>query len=300
MVKEYGGALARSRGRAVRALDGISLRLEPGAAVGIAGPNGAGKSTLLRLLLGYLRPSAGVVAIGGMEPRAYVERFGIGYVSELIAIPPGWTVSEAMRTFASLAEVQGERGRIAEVLEQLGIDALADRRVGDLSKGNLQRVALAQALLAPRKVMILDEPSHGLDPEWTAGIRELVAAWRAEDPERVLLLASHNLEEMERSVQQVAVLRDGRLCAMIDALAPPALHLAVEASGAARLQDAMTGAIAIPGHRGGFRMDRFDLREVSARLAPLLAGGVVLEKLAVEREPLAERVRRVLLQAGEA
>ena len=107
VAKEYGGWIARARGRVVRALDGVTLHVPPGTAMGIVGPNGAGKSTLIRLLLGYIRPSGGSVRVDGMEPRAYVGARGMGYVPEIVSIPPAWTVGHAMRVYAALAELQG-------------------------------------------------------------------------------------------------------------------------------------------------------------------------------------------------
>src|SRR5215204_82505 len=92
-------------GRRVRAVDGFSLRIEPGEVLGIAGPNGAGKSTLIALLLGYLTPTEGSVTIRGQRPREYIERHGIGYLSELVAVPPKWTLADALARYATLAGV---------------------------------------------------------------------------------------------------------------------------------------------------------------------------------------------------
>lgn len=295
VTKDFASRLGRD-GR-VRALDGISLDVPPGTALGIAGPNGAGKSTLLRVLLGYLRPSSGEATVGGLLPRAYVERHGIGYVSELIAIPPGWTVRGTLQTFAALAEVADERRRIGELLDRLGIAELADRRVGTLSKGNLQRLALAQALLAPRRVMILDEPSHGLDPEWTARIRDLLTEWRAEDPERVLLIASHNLEEMGRNVERVAVLRRGRLCTVLEAPAATVLRLVVENAGEAAVRAALPAARPLAAPQGAYHLPAGDPAGVTRGIRQLIDGGAVLRELTPETPRLDDRVRAALLSA---
>ena len=96
-------------------------------------------------------------------------------------------------------------------LARLGLEALSDRRVGALSKGNLQRLGIAQMLLSPRKLMVLDEPTDGLDPVWVAELRTIVAEWRAEDPERVVVIASHNLPEVEKLAEGVVVLHRGRV-----------------------------------------------------------------------------------------
>jgi len=298
VTKEYGGRLARARGRSVRALDGVSLSVEPGAALGIVGPNGAGKSTLIRLLLGYLRPTSGSVEIGGQLPRAYVERHGVAYVPELAAIPPRWTVRFALHAFAALGEVPGSGERVDAVLARLGLEEVQRRPVGALSKGTLQRVAIAQALLAERAVMVLDEPTHGLDPEWIARLREIVAEWRAADPRRVVVMASHDLDELERTTERVAVLESGRVREVLD-LRPtagfPAYRLEVEPAegAAAAVREIFPGAVGEEGPPLSFHVEAKDAAELNRRLAELLRRGVTVRAWAPERVTLEERYRRV-------
>jgi ABC-type multidrug transport system ATPase subunit len=293
--KEY-GAWGRSR---VRALHGVTLGVPSGSALGVVGPNGAGKSTLIRLLLGYLRPSAGEVSIGGMPPRGYAERHGIGYVPERVDLPPRWTVRGAMRAFAALSELPEPAERIDASLREMGIDALAERRVGTLSKGNLGRLAIAQALLAPRAVLVLDEPTDGLDPEWVARLREILVRWRAGDPDRTLVIASHNLDEVERVAERVAVLDGGRLREVLElgaatpGLPPYRLELA-DGDGDAALRALFPGAEADPALPGAFRVTATDLAELNRRVAALLAGGATLRALAPERTSLEQRFRRAL------
>jgi ABC-type multidrug transport system ATPase subunit len=199
-------------GRSVRALDAVSLAIAPGEAVGIIGLNGAGKTTLLRLLLGYLRPTTGIVSIADVAPRRYVESHGIGYVPERVAIPGHWTVEGALQAYALLGNA-GEDGseRVDAALGRLGLGALRERRVAALSKGNLQRLAIAQALLHDRELLVLDEPTDALDPVWIAELRSILERWRAEDPRRTLLIASHNLPQVERVARRVIVLHEGRV-----------------------------------------------------------------------------------------
>lgn len=209
VVKEFrgaGGAFARP----IRALDGVSLRVAPGECLGVVGLNGAGKSTLVRVLLGYARPTRGEVEIDGHAPRAYVERNGIAYVPERVAIPGRWTVLLALQAYAALAGLGPDtEQRIDQALEMLGLHPLADRRVSALSKGNVQRLAIAQAFLADRRLMVLDEPTDGLDPVWIARLRELIAGWRAADPARAVILASHNLAEVERLATRIVLIHRG-------------------------------------------------------------------------------------------
>ena len=198
-------------GRQVRAVDGVTFDVAPGEVVGIAGPNGAGKSTIISLLLGFLRPTGGTVLIDGMEPRAYVETFGVAYVPELMALPTHWTGEGALRRLAVLAGVP--RGRLDAEVDRV-IDALAigehrRKRLKTLSKGNFQRVGLAQALLADTKVVIFDEPTHGLDPVWTQKFREIVSSLKRAD--RTIIIASHNLDELERLADRVAIIDRGQI-----------------------------------------------------------------------------------------
>jgi ABC-2 type transport system ATP-binding protein len=195
----------------VRALDGVTLRVATGSVLGVIGLNGAGKSTLLRLLLGYVQPTEGEATIAGLPPRVYAERHGVAYVPERVAIPGWWTVRGALRAYAMLGHLGDDAwDRVEAALGRLGLEPLAERRVGRLSKGNVQRVAIAQALLGDRKLMVLDEATDGLDPVWIAELREIVAEWRAADPERTVVLASHNLPEVERVADAVLVLHAGK------------------------------------------------------------------------------------------
>jgi ABC-type multidrug transport system ATPase subunit len=216
VVKDFGGPLARVRGETVRALDRVTLEVAPGTALGVVGPNGAGKSTLIRPPLGYLRPTAGEVAVDGLPPRAYAERHGIAYVPDAVAIPPRWTVRDALEAYAALGEVPDPHGRVEAQLERLGLADLAERRVAALSRGNRQRVALAQAFLGERRLMVLDEATDGLDPAWVARVRAMIGEWRAADPGRVLVFASHDLDEVERVCGEVVMFQEGRVREVFD------------------------------------------------------------------------------------
>lgn len=302
VVREYRAPPWRAAEGRVRALDGVSLEVAPGTALGIVGPNGAGKSTLIRILLGYLRPTSGTVRIGGMAPRDYVERHGIGYVPESVAIPPGWTTRGALEAFAAMGDLPDARARVDATLELLGLAGLARRRVGALSRGNLQKLSLAQALLAPRRLLLLDEPLNALDPVWVARLRGVLAEWRAADPERVMLVVSHNLDELERAVDRVAVIAEGRVRAVLElrgaeregtyrvALADPA--------GAVRAEVAEIFPGAEPAGADEWVVRAPDPAELSRRLGALLERGMQLRSLAPGGLRLEERVARVL--AAEA
>ena len=203
-------------GRQVLALDDLTLEIQPGEVCGLAGPNGAGKSTLIALLLGFLGPTTGSVRIHGLAPRRFVEQHGVGYLSELVNIPPTWTVRQALRRYALLAGVPADQfdSRIARSIEWLGLEEHRSKRVRQLSKGNLQRLGLAQALLHDEHIVVLDEPTHGLDPVWTQRFRDIVRELRRAD--RIILIASHNLDELARLADRVAILDHGRLQRIVD------------------------------------------------------------------------------------
>lgn len=198
-------------GSGTRAVSDVSLEIARGEVVGIAGPNGAGKSTLIALLLGLINPTDGELAIDGVAPRTFVEREGIAYLPELMTLPLHWRVVETLKRMAALADIPPtERpAAIERVIDAVGIAEHRGKRLKALSKGNLQRVGLAQSLLAERRVTIFDEPTHGLDPVWTAKFRDIVAGLRR--PDRTILIASHNLDELERLCDRVAIFDHGRI-----------------------------------------------------------------------------------------
>ena len=268
-------------GREVRALEDFSIELHAGEVFGLAGPNGAGKSTLISLLLGYLGPSEGTIRIAGLAPRRYVEAHGISYLAELVNIPPGWRAEETLKRYALLAGVPApERdSRVDEVIEWMGLGEHRAKRVKQLSKGNLQRLGLAQAVLTEERVIVLDEPTHGLDPVWTQRFRDVVAALRRDD--RVVLIASHNLDELARLADRVAIIDHGRLQRVVDVrgAAGPAggdrtPYRIVLARGVELVPTVFPQARALG--QGEFQLDGLTLDDVNAGLASLLASGALV------------------------
>ena len=268
-------------GREVLALEDFSVELRAGEVFGLAGPNGAGKSTLISLLLGYLGPSHGTIRIDGQDPRRYVESHGISYLSELVSIPPAWRAEEALKRYALLAGVPASSrdARVEQVIEWMGLSEHRAKRVKQLSKGNLQRLGLAQALLVEERVIVLDEPTHGLDPVWTQRFREVVTALRRED--RVILIASHNLDELERLADRVAIIDHGRLQRVVDvrrASAPDRgdrTPYRIALSRGAELVPAVFPRARMVG-QGEHELDGLTLDELNAGLAALLARGALI------------------------
>lgn len=288
--KSYG-----SRAHTVHALRDVSLSVGPGV-WGVVGPNGAGKSTLLALILGFLRPTAGRVTIRGASPRRYLRREGAAYLPERFRVPPAWPVAGALRALARLEGVPGDdpAARADRALDRLGLHEHADKRAGELSRGLNQRLGLAQALMADRDLVILDEPTEGLDPLWRVRFRDLVGELRGEG--RTVLFASHELAEVERVADRVILLEDGQLRDLIDVQGPggPATRYRIElASPTPALP------IAFPGTDPDARsatVTVIDAAELSHRLAALLdAGGVI--RAVIPEDGLEERVRQTLSDA---
>jgi ABC-type multidrug transport system ATPase subunit len=264
-------------GREVRALDDFSLEIRQGEVLGLAGPNGAGKSTLIALLLGFIGPSAGTVRVDGLEPRRYVERNGVSYLSELVNIPPGWRVTDALRRYALLAGLPDhERDvRVEAVMDLLGLDEHRAKRVRQLSKGNLQRLGLAQSLLREERVVVLDEPTHGLDPVWTQRFRDVVDQLRS--PERAILIASHNLDELARLADRVAIIDRGQLQRVVDVRANErviregAPYRIVVSRGQEQVARQFPTARRI--RPGEYEVQALSLDAINAGLAALVQGG---------------------------
>jgi ABC-type multidrug transport system ATPase subunit len=275
--------------RRVDALVDFSMEMRRGEVIGIAGPNGAGKSTLISLLMGFLNPSGGRITIDGAAPRAYVERRGISYLTELVNLPPRWKVTATLTRMAVLSGVaQGEVGALVNATQaELGLDEHAAKTVKQLSKGNLQRLGLAQALLGDFDIVVLDEPTHGLDPLWTQRFRDVVAELRR--PDRLMLIASHNLDELERLADRVAILNKGQLQRVVEhgsgaAMAAPVVWR-VAFEGTADVTAVLPGATPVDGRPGVWRVSA-TRTQLSAALITLLTNGHVLIECSPEQSSL--------------
>ena len=287
LSKTYG-----TRARAVHALRDVSLSIESGTWA-VVGPNGAGKTTLLGLVLGFLRPSSGTVTVDGDPPRRWLRRHGAAYLPERFRIPPPWPVRSALRALARLDGADGEVDRrVDRTLDRLGLADHADRPAGTLSRGLTQRLGLAQALLADRRLVVLDEPTEGLDPIWRVRFREIVGDLRADG--RTVVLASHELAEVERIADRVIILDDGRVADVVEARGraggPLRYRLVVDATDEA-LAAAFPGAERVD---YGVVVTVGDAGELSHRLAALLDAGATLQEVAPFGGDLETRVRRRL------
>lgn len=272
------------------------MAMFPGEVIGVAGPNGAGKSTLIALMLGFMRPTRGRVRMGGMPPRGYIERHGIGYLSELVYVPARWRTEHALRRYALLAGIPGDalEERVEATIDLLGLAEHRRKLVRQLSKGNLQRLGLAQALLADEHVLVLDEPTHGLDPVWTQHFRDVVASLRRAD--RVIVIASHNLDELQRVADRVAIIDRGRLQRIVATRDGGALtatpYRLVVAAGGEHVPALFDGAV--PGPEGEFTLPAMPLHELNAGVAELLRRGGLVRVLAPAHSALEQQFREAV------
>lgn len=208
----------------VAALDGISFRVEAGEVVGFLGPNGAGKTTTMRILTGFLGPTSGRVIVGGFDvvERPIEARRCLGYMPEGAPLYPEMRVNEYLRFRAALKQIAPNlRGDAVEyAMERTSIQDAANQRIFQLSRGYRQRVALADALVADPPLLILDEPTAGLDPNQRRQVRRLI---RELGRSRTVLLSSHVLSEVESTCQRAVVIHRGKLVAQgnLDELQTP-------------------------------------------------------------------------------
>jgi ABC-2 type transport system ATP-binding protein len=214
LCKRYGG---------LTAIRGVSFEVAKGEVVGFLGPNGAGKTTTMRILTGYMPPTEGSAVVGGFDlarqPRE--AKRVIGYLPETPPLYPEMRVCDYVAYVAKLHDVPRalRAQKVERALSACGLDAVASRVIGTLSKGFRQRVGLAQAIVHEPAVLVLDEPTSGLDPIQIAEIRELIRRLAAEEG-RTVILSTHILAEVEAICQRVLLIAYGRLRvdATLDAL----------------------------------------------------------------------------------
>jgi ABC-type multidrug transport system ATPase subunit len=287
-------------GNSVKAVEEFSLQVSKGEILGIAGPNGAGKSTLIAMLLGYLRPTTGNVEIEGLPARAYVETNGIGYLSELVAVNPKWRAENALVRYSILAGIAEEEIplRVNAMIEKLGLAEHRYKKVKALSKGNLQRLGLAQALLRDEKILVLDEPTHGLDPVWTQRFRDIVEELR--HPERTIIIASHNLDELQRLTDRVVIIDHGRLQRIVSTRyeQPSAQTESVSRFRVTLVSGYEHAAHSFPGAvdagKGEYEVSVRSIRELNAALADLIGRGALVASVVPERSALEQQFREAV------
>jgi ABC-2 type transport system ATP-binding protein len=206
--KTYQSVLRR---RPIHALKGVDLTIEPGEIVGVLGPNGAGKTTLLKILLGIVSPTGGSARLFGAEVGNPAARRRLGYLPENHRFPPYLTARQTLDVYGRMADLDAatREERIPRLLEDVGLASWEDTRVGKFSKGMMQRLGLAQALLNQPDLVVLDEPTDGVDPVGRRDIRDRLRGLKKAGT--TVLINSHLLSEIELVCDRVIILHKGRI-----------------------------------------------------------------------------------------
>jgi ABC-2 type transport system ATP-binding protein len=300
LEKRYRSAFGR---RVTHALRGVDLCVPRGGGFGLIGPNGAGKTTFVKALLGIVHPTAGAVRLLGGDPHDPAVRARVGYQPEQLRLAAAWTPLELLASVARLKGCRLGRERGLALLEEVGLAAVAGRRVGTFSKGMRQRVGLAAALVGEPELLVLDEPTDGLDPPGRAEVRALLARRIASGA--TVLLNSHLLAETERICGHVGILVDGRIVQegalqeVTALLAGPArTWVARFAPGVAPEALAQAGFTARGGDRWAIAVD--GAPALNAALDRVRAAGGLLVELAREGQDLEAALRVAMAPPPEA
>jgi ABC-2 type transport system ATP-binding protein len=197
--------------RGIVAVKDLNLRIEPGEVYGLLGPNGSGKSTTLKIILGLVSPTRGRTEIFGRDSRIVESREAVGFLPENPYFYKYLTGEETLRFFGRLCGLRGARlkERINELLDLVGLSKARKRRLGTYSKGMLQRIGLAQALIHDPRLLVLDEPTAGVDPAGSRGIRDLILDLKRRGI--TVLLSSHLLAQAQEICDRIGILADGML-----------------------------------------------------------------------------------------
>lgn len=285
LAKTYRGLFQRD---GQPALVGLDIAVPRGTAFGLIGLNGAGKTTFIKTILGVVRPSAGIVRALGGSPEDPEVRARIGYLPERLHLPSAFTPLAFLASVARLKRLKGFDAALRWQLGRVGLGNDAERRIGGFSKGMRQRLGLAAALLGEPDLLVLDEPTDGVDPLGRAEIRRILAEERARGA--TLFLNSHLLSETERICDRIGILSRGRLVreGAIDALLGRADRFRVRFAPG---HDA--GALAAAGFAAGaaegvFTCAAADPEALNARLDAARASGALLVELAPDAKDLEE------------
>lgn len=289
--------LSRTFGR-VEALSHVSFQVDGGEIVALLGPNGAGKTTATRIIAAILAPTHGDAVVDGVSVRERPNevRARCGLVGDQPGLYERMTLHGYLRFFGGLYEVRDMDRRIGELVAFLGLDDVADHRLGSYSRGMKQKAAIARALLHEPPVLLLDEPTTALDPEMTKTLRDLIVGLRAQH--RAILLCTHDLDEAQRIADRVLILDRGRVVkiartAELRAGARPTYVAEVAGEPSAAMAAVRDIGIAIESSaRDGFVRLRYatdePLRDNPRVLRALLDAGVPVVSLSAETRTLEE------------
>jgi len=208
LVKDFKTSFKRQQ---LRAVDDVSIRIMPGEVYGLIGPNGSGKSTTMKALLGLVAPTSGDCAIFGKDSLKVDSRNEVGFLPENPYFYKHLSGKETLEFYGKLCGIRGAalKDRVAELLELVDLKGASDRRIGGYSKGMLQRIGLAQALIQHPRLVILDEPTAGVDPIGSREIRDLIFKLREQGI--TVFLCSHLLEQVQEVCDHVGIIFRGKM-----------------------------------------------------------------------------------------
>jgi ABC-2 type transport system ATP-binding protein len=208
LVKDFKGAF---RVKNVRAVKDVSLQIAPGEVYGLIGPNGSGKSTTMKAVLGLVAPTSGSTSIFGRNSLKVDSRNEVGFLPENPYFYKHLTAAETVRFYGKLCGMRGRKlkERIGELLEMVGLQDARDRRLRGFSKGMLQRIGLAQAMVQDPRLLVLDEPTAGVDPTGSRQIRDLILELKNRGI--TVFLCSHLLEQVQQVCDRVGIIHQGVL-----------------------------------------------------------------------------------------
>ena len=195
------------------AVDNISFEIEKNKVMGLLGPNGCGKTTSIGMMLGLITPTSGQIFINGivLEPKNRIELLSLmNFASPYIELPKKLTVKQNLEVYARLYGVKEIEQRTSEMIEDLNLQKFLNKKTGELSSGQKNRVALAKSLINKPKLLFLDEPTASLDPDIGDFVREYIEKYKKKN-ELTILLASHNMREVERLCDEIIMMRNGQI-----------------------------------------------------------------------------------------
>ena len=197
-----------------QAVKNLNFTIKPGSIVGLLGPNGCGKTTTIGMILGLIKPTNGKVLIKGKNVENESDRIEIlekmNFISPYVELPKKLTVKENLEVYARLYSVNNRTERIEELVEDLGLKKLLNKKTGELSSGQKNRVSLAKSLINKPKLLFLDEPTASLDPDIGDFVREYLEKYKNKN-ELTMLLASHNMGEVERLCNKIIMMKQGTI-----------------------------------------------------------------------------------------
>jgi ABC-2 type transport system ATP-binding protein len=264
----------------VRALDGLSLTIPRGGVYGVLGPNGAGKSTLFRILLGLIRPTDGEASVMGGRIGDVAASRRMGSMIETPRFPPFMTARQVLVWLSTAHGLTPDTGRVSGWLERVGLTEAADRKVRGFSVGMLQRLGVAAALITEPELVILDEPTSGMDPPGIQEMRALIRSLSEKDGITVIL-ASHQLLEVQRVCDRVAILNRGKLVreGLVSELTASGERLRLSVTPISKTLEILSS---LPGASGVLEGDAvlatLPRADVPALLRALVQGGVDIDE----------------------